>query len=148
MRKGGRYALPSGACPAMGVPNAARKLAFQDDGSSPDRCLSIFSSTLAGAPMAQPTTPVQLGLHKTKPYESDGGFSAAGLFVTTGAGVAVALVAGVVAAFVGQYFYAVLIYPALIGCAVGGTQAFAIRHTKIRTPLACGAAGLIAGVVA
>jgi hypothetical protein len=65
-----------------------------------------------------------------------------------GAGVAVALVAGVISAVVGRYFYVVLIFPIFIGCAVGGTQAFAIRATKIRTPLACGAAGLVAGVIA
>jgi hypothetical protein len=89
-----------------------------------------------------------LGLYGPRPYESDGGFSAQGLFLTTVVGVAVAVVAGVLAAFIGRFFYAVLIFPLFIGAAVGAAQAWAVRHTKIRTPIACGAAGLIAGVVA
>jgi hypothetical protein len=89
-----------------------------------------------------------LGIYGPKPYESDGGFSAQGLLLTTVVGVAVAVAAGVLAAFVGRFFYAVLIFPLFIGAAVGAAQAWAVRHTKIRTPIACGAAGLIAGVVA
>jgi hypothetical protein len=89
-----------------------------------------------------------LGLYGPRPYESDGGFSAQGLFLTTVVGVAVAVAAGVLAAFIGRFFYAVLIFPLFIGAAVGAAQAWAVRHTKIRTPIACGAAGLIAGVVA
>jgi hypothetical protein len=68
--------------------------------------------------------------------------------LTTGVGVLVAVVTGVVAAIVGQFFYAVFIFPLFIGAAVGGAQKWAIRHTKIRNPLVCGAAGLVAGVVA
>jgi hypothetical protein len=89
-----------------------------------------------------------LGIYGPKPYESDGGFSALGLFLTTGVGVAVAVATGVAAAFIGRFFYAVLIFPLFIGAAVGAAQAWAVRHTKIRTPIACGAAGLIAGAVA
>jgi hypothetical protein len=89
-----------------------------------------------------------LGLYGPRPYESDGGFSAQGLFLTTAVGVGVAVVTGVIAAFIGRFFYAVLIFPLFIGAAVGAAQAWAVRHTKIRTPIACGAAGLIAGVVA
>jgi hypothetical protein len=62
--------------------------------------------------------------------------------------MAVAAVLGVAAAVVGQFVYAVLIFPILIGLGVGAAQNWAIRHTKIRTPLACGAAGLFAGIVA
>lgn len=89
-----------------------------------------------------------LGTYGPKPYQSDGGFSAQGLFLTTVVGVGVAVAAGVLAAIVGRFFYAVLIFPLFIGAAVGAAQAWAVRHTKIRTPIACGAAGLIAGVVA
>jgi hypothetical protein len=89
-----------------------------------------------------------LGTYGVKPYQSDGGFSAQGLALTTGLGVLVAVVTGVVAAVVGQFFYAVFIFPLFIGAAVGGAQTWAIRHTKIRNPLVCGAAGLVAGVVA
>jgi hypothetical protein len=89
-----------------------------------------------------------LGRYSAKPYHSDGGFSANGLLLTTAAGVAVAISMGVVAAIVGQFFYAIFIFPLVIGAAVGAAQVWAIQHTKVRTPLACGAAGLIAGVVA
>jgi hypothetical protein len=89
-----------------------------------------------------------LGLYGPRPYESDGGFSAQGLLLTTVVGVAVAVATGVLAALVGRFFYAVLIFPLCIGAAVGAAQAWAVRHTKIRTPIACGAAGLVAGIVA
>ncbi|HJS07161.1 MAG TPA: hypothetical protein VJ809_05855 [Pirellulales bacterium] len=89
-----------------------------------------------------------LGIYGPRPYESDGGFSAQGLLLTTVVGVAVAVATGVLAAIVGRFFYAVLIFPLFIGAAVGAAQAWAVRHTKIRTPIACGAAGLIAGIVA
>jgi hypothetical protein len=89
-----------------------------------------------------------LGVYGAKPYHSDGGFSVQGLALTTGVGVLVAVVLGVVAAIVGQFFYAILIFPVFIGAAVGGAQTWAIRHTKIRAPLVCGAAGLVAGIVA
>src|SRR5688500_10281927 len=88
-----------------------------------------------------------LGLYRATPYKSDRGFSVQGLALTTVVGVLVAVVMCVAAAIVGQYFYAVFIFPLFIGAAVGGAQTWAIRHTKIRTPLACGAAGLVAGVV-
>ena len=78
-----------------------------------------------------------LGIYGPKPYESDGGFSALGLFLTTGVGVAVAVATGVAAAFIGRFFYAVLIFPLFIGAAVGAAQAWAVRHTKIRTPIVC-----------
>ncbi|MEX2138323.1 MAG: hypothetical protein WD894_03630 [Pirellulales bacterium] len=98
--------------------------------------------------MSPSGTTAGLGLYRAKPYENDGGFSVQGLALTTGVGVLVAVVMGVVAAIVGQFFYAVFIFPLFIGAAVGAGQTWAIRHTKIRTPLACGAAGLVAGVVA
>jgi hypothetical protein len=89
-----------------------------------------------------------LGVYGARPYQSDGGFSIQGLALTTLVGVLVAVVMGVVASIVGQFFYAILIFPVFIGAAVGGAQTWAIRHTKIRTPLVCGVAGLVAGVVA
>ena len=98
--------------------------------------------------MSPSGTTAGLGLYEPKPYQSDGGFSAPGLALTTGVGVLVAVVMGVVAAIVGQFFYAIVIFPLCIGAAVGGVQTWAIRHTKIRTPVVCGVAGLVAGVVA
>ena len=98
--------------------------------------------------MSSSGTAAGLGVYGARPYHSDGGFSIQGLALTTLVGVLVAVVMGVVAAIVGQFFYAILIFPVFIGAAVGGAQTWAIRHTKIRTPLVCGAAGLVAGVVA
>jgi hypothetical protein len=98
--------------------------------------------------MSAGNTTAKLGRYSAKPYQSDGGFSANGLLLTTAAGVAVAIAMGIVAAIVGQFFYAIFIFPVVIGAAVGAAQVWAIQHTRIRTPLACGAAGLIAGVVA
>ena len=98
--------------------------------------------------MSPSGTRTGLRIYGTKPYESDGGFSINGLFLTTAIGVAVAVVMGVVAGFVGQFFYFIVIFPVAIGLAVGAAQMWTIQYTKIRTPLACGAAGLVAGVVA
>jgi hypothetical protein len=98
--------------------------------------------------MAPSGTSSGLRIYGTKPYESDGGFSINGLLLTTAIGVAVAVAMGIVAGMVGQFFYAVIIFPLGIGLAVGAAQMWTIKHTKIRTPLACGAAGLVAGVVA
>ena len=110
--------------------------------------MSPSSGSNASSASSKSDKSVSLGLYGAKPYESDGGFSAQGLLLTTGAGVGVAVALGVLAAIVGQYFYAILIFPLAIGAAVGGVQAWAIKHTKIRTPIACGATGLIAGVMA
>jgi hypothetical protein len=110
--------------------------------------MSPSSDPNASSASSKSDKSVSLGLYGAKPYESDGGFSAQGLLLTTGAGVGVAVALGVLAAIVGQYFYAILIFPLAIGAAVGGVQAWAIKHTKIRTPIACGVAGLVAGIVA
>jgi hypothetical protein len=98
--------------------------------------------------MSPAGTSTRLQLYSARPYSSDGGFSVTGLLLTTLIGIAVAVVSGLVAGLVGQFFYAVLVFPVFIGLAVGGAQLWAIGFTKIRTPLACAAAGLVAGVVA
>jgi hypothetical protein len=98
--------------------------------------------------MASSGTSASLRQYGTRPYESDGGFSVQGLLLTTAVGMAVAAILGVAVGVVGQLFYAVLIFPIAIGLGVGAAQIWAIREAKIRSPIACGAAGLVAGVVA
>jgi hypothetical protein len=98
--------------------------------------------------MASSGTSASLRQSGTRPYESDGGFSVQGLLLTTAVGMAVAAILGVAVGVVGQLFYAVLIFPIAIGLGVGAAQIWAIREAKIRSPIACGAAGLVAGVVA
>jgi hypothetical protein len=98
--------------------------------------------------MAPAAASTRLQTYSPHPYSSDGGFSATGLFLTTVVGIAVAVVLGVAAGIVGQFFYAVLLFPIGIGLAVGAAMHWVIQYTKIRTPVACGVAGLVAGIVA
>ena len=83
-----------------------------------------------------------------RPYSSDGGFSIAGMMITMVAGMATALIVGVLAGIVGQFFYMVMLFPLMIGLAVGGAQVAVIGKSKIRNPLVCGATGLLAGMIA
>ncbi len=68
--------------------------------------------------------------------------------LTLAIGTLVALVVGLLAGVIGQYFYMVLIFPIAIGGAVGGAQVAVIGRSKVRNPLVCGFAGLIGGVFA
>lgn len=83
-----------------------------------------------------------------RPYSSDGGFTISGMMLTIAVGGFAALAMGLLAGFIAQYFYFVLLFPLAIGAAVGGSQVAVIGRTKIRNPLVCGFAGLIAGAIA
>jgi hypothetical protein len=83
-----------------------------------------------------------------QPYVSDGGFSITGMMITMGVGMTTALTVGVLAGIIGQYFYMVLIFPLVIGGAVGGAQVLMIDKSRIRNPMICGVSGLLAGFVA
>lgn len=81
-------------------------------------------------------------------YSSDGGFTITGMMLTMTVGALVALVVGLLAGVIGQFFYMVLIFPLAIGGAVAGAQVAVIGRSKVRNPLVCGFAGLIGGVIA
>jgi hypothetical protein len=86
--------------------------------------------------------------HVPRSYSSDGGFTITGMMLTMAVGALVALVVGLLAGVIGQYFYMVLIFPIAIGGAVAGAQVAVIGRSKVRNPLVCGFAGLIGGVIA
>ncbi|MEM7314608.1 MAG: hypothetical protein AAF497_15790 [Planctomycetota bacterium] len=86
--------------------------------------------------------------HIPRPYSSDGGFTIAGLLLTMTVGAVVALLVGLLAGVVGQFFYMVLLFPIAIGGAVAGAQVAIIGRSKVRNPLVCGFAGLISGFIA
>lgn len=83
-----------------------------------------------------------------RPYSSDGGFTLSGMMLTIAVGALSALAMGLLAGYIAQYFYFVLLFPLIIGAAVGSSQVAVIERTKIRNPMVCGFAGLIAGAIA
>ena len=85
---------------------------------------------------------------RIRPYAPDGGLHAEGLALTAAAGAATGIAAGLVFAIVGMWFYAIIIFPIAIGLAIGTVQSFVIKKTKVRNTLACGAIGLLAGLLA
>jgi hypothetical protein len=95
-----------------------------------------------------PNDPLPLSIDEPRPYSSDGGFTITGMMLTMVVGALVALVVGLLAGVIGQYFYLVLLFPIAIGGAVAGVQVAVIGRSKVRNPLVCGFAGLVAGVIA
>jgi hypothetical protein len=60
----------------------------------------------------------------------------------------VAVGLGFLASFVGQWIYLILVFPFVIGLALGGIGALGIRVGKVRHPWLAGGAGFLAGVLA
>jgi len=99
---------------------------------------------------AAPATPV-LPIHTrfdATPYVPDGGFSIVGLLMLF-VGLAVAgIVMGVITHYVSKLIYFILVFPMLIGFAVGGVGALLVKWGKVRSPWVAGGAGLLAGILA
>lgn len=85
---------------------------------------------------------------ETIPYRPDGGFSSAGSAFMVAAAMVAGLVLGLIASVIGQWFYLVLLFPALIGLGMGAICKFAIRLGKVRNPLVAGLAGFMGGCMA
>ena len=89
-----------------------------------------------------------LATNPPRTYSSDGGFTISGMTLIMAVGAVVALLVGLLAGIVGQFFYIVLIFPIAIGGAVAGAQVAVIGRSKVRNPLVCGFCGLISGAIA
>lgn len=87
-------------------------------------------------------------IFSAQPFRSDGGSSLVGLatltFVTCVTGGLIGLLAG----FISQWFFLVLLFPLGMGVVIGAVGAFGVTAGKVRMPLVCGAAGFLGGCVA
>ena len=84
----------------------------------------------------------------TQPFEADGGFQPMGLIVAFVAAVVAGVAMGWLASLISQWFYLILIFPAVIGGAVGFAGALAVQFGKVRNPWLAGLAGAVGGVTA
>lgn len=85
---------------------------------------------------------------EARPHQPDGGYSSFGSALLIGSQVAVAAVLGYLLSFVGQYFYLILVFPVVVGLALGGVGIWAIRYGKVRSPWLAGLSGFLGGCVA
>jgi hypothetical protein len=95
----------------------------------------------------QPAGPAHPAFEVT-PYRPDGGFSQLGSLLAIGLSLVGGLVLGYAAWFVSQWFFLVLIFPFLIGLALGGLGRLGVRLGKVRSPFMAGLAGFCGGCVA
>ena len=99
-------------------------------------------------PVLQEQPNVSLNDVPTGPYVPDGSVDGTGLVLLSAAGVAAGVVTGLAFGYASQWFYAIILFPILIGMVVGAMQKCVVRWVKIRNTLASGLAGLIAGMSA
>jgi hypothetical protein len=85
---------------------------------------------------------------KAQPYVPDGGASITGSMLLMVVLLLFGAALGFVAHLVRQYFYLILIFPALIGLALGAVGVRIVRKGKIRNPLLGGVAGFVGGAAA
>ena len=87
-------------------------------------------------------------VYQVRPYRPDGGFDASGIGVLLGVLMLAAVVMGVICHFVGQYFWLILLFPVLVGFALGTIGKHAVRFARLRNPILGAAVGLICGLTA
>lgn len=83
-----------------------------------------------------------------QPYAPEGSAPPLGLALTLGGGLAAAVLAGLLAGFIGQWFYLVILFPAAIGLVLGGVGMAFIRAGKLRNPFLAGIAAVLSGIMA
>lgn len=101
--------------------------------------------TPEAVPAEAPSPPPRF---EVQPYTPDGNFPPLGLALTLGGGLAVAVLVGFLASFIGQWFYLVVLFPFLIGLALGGAGVAFIKVGRLRNPLLAGIAAVLSGVMA
>lgn len=82
------------------------------------------------------------------PYRAEGGYSPGSSALLLIASLATGLVLGLVFGFVRRWFYLILVFPVLIGLAVGGVGYWAVRQGKVRSTVLSGVSGLLGGLFA
>ena len=81
-------------------------------------------------------------------YKPDGGTSVAGLMMLVGALAVTGAVLGYAAHWISRYVYLIIIFPALIGAALGAIGSRMVTSGRIRNPWLAGFAGFVGGVLA
>jgi hypothetical protein len=84
----------------------------------------------------------------TTPYKPDGGYSTGGLLMLIAALAAVGAVLGYIAHIVSQWFYFIILFPALIGAGIGAVGIRMVNKGRVRNPWLGGLAGFLAGIFA
>jgi hypothetical protein len=110
-----------------------------DDPTSP--AVDPAIATSASAPSRLPT-------FAAGPYRPDGGFRTSGLILLFTTLLIVGAVLGVAAFFISKFVYLIVLFPVLIGLALGFSGIWAVKQGNIRNPLIGGLAGLVGGIAA
>lgn len=71
-----------------------------------------------------------------------------GLVTLSLAASVAAILTGLLAGFVAQWFYLVVLFPIGMGVGIGMVGSLAVKQGKVRMPLVCGGAGFLAGCLA
>lgn len=97
----------------------------------------------AGGAALSDTAPV----HPVAAYTGTPGGSPGGFVVTLAVGLAGAIILGAVAGVIHNYFWLVLVFPAMLGLAIGGVVGLGAKIGKYRREEGAAAAGLVSGLV-
>src|SRR5918999_1394985 len=98
------------------------------------------------APAAPPSSPAPR--FNVAQYRPAGGFTSAGVMMLVGALLVAGGVLGFVVHLVSQAFYLIILFPVLIGVALGWIGVRMVKQGRVRSPLLGGVAGLLGGVLA
>jgi hypothetical protein len=105
-------------------------------------------SDLQPEPHPQPPSQGATLRFETSPYQPDGGCPPAGAVLVLLVSLLAAVAIGWVASFIGQWLYLIILFPALLGGAVGAAGAWANRRGKVRNSFVAGVIGILAGCLA
>jgi hypothetical protein len=83
----------------------------------------------------------------TTPYQPDGGTTPSGIGMLLAGTIVSSALLGFVVGWVQQFFYLIILFPILIGLAIGAASSWFAKRGKVRSPLMGGLAGLIGGIV-
>ena len=120
---------------------------MSSDNITPEPRPDPTSSAITPEPVAEVPSPPPPRF-QTEPYVPDGNFPALGLALTLGGGLVAAVLVGFLAGVIGQWFYLVVLFPLLIGLALGGVGMAFIKVGKLRSPLLAGVAAGLSGIMA
>ncbi|HEX2971470.1 MAG TPA: hypothetical protein VHP11_04015 [Tepidisphaeraceae bacterium] len=98
--------------------------------------------------MTTETPASALPRYTVMPYKPDGGYTIPGMMMLISSLVLAGGLLGFVAHGVSNYFYLIVLFPVLIGLALGGIGICMTRKGRIRNPWIGGLAGFLGGVLA